>query len=72
MTHEEQGRKLVYMANQIATFFAHEPDEIAIAEITNHLAKFWEKRMREQIIALAATDTHGLLPRALAAVKRLG
>lgn len=72
MPHEGQEKKLVYMVNQIATFFAHEPDDVAIDEIATHLRKFWEKRMREKIIHLATTGQHGMLPRAFAAVKKLG
>lgn len=44
--------RLVYMANQIGKFFAHRPSDAAIAEIANHLQKFWDPRMRSQIIAL--------------------
>ena len=71
MSHEGQDQKLVYMVNQIATFFAHEPDDVAVEEISAHLRKFWEARMRAKITALAGTGAHGLSPRAFAAVKRL-
>lgn len=71
MSVEETDKKLVYMANQIATFFAHQSDDQAIEEIAAHIRKFWEKRMREKITALAATGAHGLSPRALAAVNML-
>lgn len=71
MSLEGQDRKLVYMVNQITTFFAHEPEDVAVSEISSHLSKFWERRMREKIIALAATGAHGMLPRAFAAVKKL-
>ena len=33
--------KLVYMANQIGKFFAHQGQEKAIAGIADHLGKFW-------------------------------
>lgn len=71
MSHEGQDRKLVYMANQIATFFATEPEEAAVTAIEEHLRKFWDPRMRAKIIALAETGPHGLSDRAHAAVKRL-
>lgn len=71
MSHMGQTEKLVYMVNQIATFFAHESDQVAIEEISTHLSKFWEKRMREKITALAATGPHGMSPRAFAAVQKL-
>jgi formate dehydrogenase subunit delta len=71
MSHEQQNQKLVYMANQIATFFASRPEDEAIVEITNHLRKFWEPRMRAKIIDVAAHGSAGLMPRAEAAVKIL-
>jgi len=40
------------MANQIGKFFAHRPDDAAAADIADHLRKFWDPRMRRQIIAL--------------------
>ena len=43
--------KLVYMANQIGKFFAHEGEEKAAASVADHLRKFWDPRMRKAIIA---------------------
>ena len=41
------GQKLVKMANQIAAFFAAEPDRKAAVEgVAGHLKRFWEPRMR--------------------------
>ncbi len=48
--------RLIYMANQIGKFFAHRPVDAAVAEIADHLRKFWEPRMRSQIIALLDSD----------------
>jgi formate dehydrogenase subunit delta len=42
--------KLVYMANQIAKFFAIHPEPEAIAGTADHLRKFWDPRMRRLII----------------------
>ena len=65
--------KLVRMANQIATFFAHEGPERATASVTDHLEKFWDPRMRAAITAAVADGSAtGLQPLALAAVKNLG
>ena len=44
--------RLAYMANQIARFFAHCPEDAAVAEVAEHLRKFWDPRMRTQIIAM--------------------
>ena len=63
--------KLVKMANEIAAFFAAEPDpKAAAAGVASHLRRFWDPRMRAQL--LAWVDEHGgagLVPLALAAVR---
>ena len=42
---------LAAMANDIANFFAAEPDrEAAIDGVCGHLKKFWDPRMRRQIV----------------------
>ena len=63
--------KLVTMANQIASFFATEPDrEIAVAGTANHIRKFWEPRMRRSLFAaLDASDDHGMHELVVAALK---
>lgn len=71
MSHEGQEKKLVHMANQIAIFFASEPDDAAIVAIETHLRKFWDPRMREKIIVLSESGPNGLSDRAYAAVRRL-
>jgi formate dehydrogenase subunit delta len=43
---------LIHMANQIGTYFEAEPDRAAAsAGIADHLARFWEKRMRQSLYA---------------------
>ena len=54
--HGEEGHgtasHLVKMANDIGNFFRAEPvREDAIAGITNHIVRYWTKRMREKIAA---------------------
>lgn len=52
---------LVHMANQIEAFFAVEDDrEVAIEGIRNHIARFWEKRMRLAILDHLAAGGAGL------------
>jgi formate dehydrogenase subunit delta len=63
--------KLVYMANQIGKFFAHEGEDKAVAAIADHLAKFWDPRMRSAIAAHVAAGGTGLDPIALRAVGSL-
>jgi len=44
--------RLVEMVNDIANFFHSEPDHaLAVAGIAAHLRRYWEPRMRKQIIA---------------------
>lgn len=54
--------RLATMANDIANFFHAESDRnVAIDGISGHLRKFWEPRMRKQIIAYAKSADHGEL-----------
>ncbi|WP_271008020.1 formate dehydrogenase subunit delta [Paucibacter sp. B51] len=44
--------KLVRMANQIGTFFQAMPDHAeALDGIATHIQKFWEPRMRRELLA---------------------
>lgn len=63
--------KLVYMANQIATFFAASAPEQAVVATADHLRKFWEPRMRAAIVAYLDAGGEGLNPTARAAVAAL-
>ena len=46
--------------------------DAAAEQIANHLRRFWDPRMREQIAAHAAAGGHGLSEPALAAARLLG
>ena len=62
--------RLVQMANDIGHFFAAEPQRSdAIAGIANHIQRFWDPRMRRQILAYLQAGGEGLeeLPRAAVA-----
>jgi len=64
--------RLVYMANQIALFFRSQPKSDAVAATADHLHKFWEPRMRRQIVDLLASGkAAGLTDVAREAVSRL-
>ena len=44
--------RLVTMANDIGAFFDAEPDKVEAAKgVANHLKRFWDPRMRRQIVA---------------------
>ena len=64
--------RLVYMANQIATYFRSAPHDEAVAATLDHVTKFWEPRMRRQILEhLRAHQGDGLSEIALAAIRKL-
>ena len=43
---------LIKMTNEISAYFASEPDaEQAAKDVARHLRRYWEPRMRRQIIA---------------------
>ena len=63
---------LVSMANDISAFFDSEVGAAeAPASIALHITRYWDPRMRIQIIAHAAEGGTGLCPSALAAVRSL-
>jgi len=63
---------MIHMANQIAQFFASYPHEEAVAGVADHIQKFWEKRMRQQLSEYIGQGGSGLNELALEAAKRLG
>lgn len=61
---------LVKMANQIGQFFQSEPDQVqAINDITLHLKRNWEPRMRKAILVHVSEGGEGLLPIVLKAIQ---
>ena len=62
---------MVHKANQIALFFAAYPRDEAVAGVADHLQKFWEPRMRRQIIDYVAAGGEGLHELVPEAVSRL-
>ena len=65
-------QRLIAMANDVARYFASEPDpEAGVAGIADHLRKFWNPRMCKQLIAHVENAGAGLDPMADAAVREL-
>jgi formate dehydrogenase subunit delta len=62
------GERLVYMANQIARFFVSQKHDQAVEGVRNHIAKFWDPRMRGMICEHLAAGGEGLTPLAREAV----
>lgn len=67
MSHE----RLIYMANQIGKFFASQGEKNAVHEIADHLKKFWDPRMRDDILTHLDAGGSGLDPLVLKAVQEL-
>ncbi|TCO70506.1 formate dehydrogenase subunit delta [Rhodovulum euryhalinum] len=63
--------KLTYMANQIATAFARQPEDAAVTAIADHIDAFWDPRMRAQLIELAEAGAPDLSPRVAHAARRI-
>lgn len=63
--------RLVYMANQIARNFEAQGHDCAVAATADHIAHFWDPRMREQIFACMEAGGQGLGETAAAALQRL-
>jgi formate dehydrogenase subunit delta len=64
-------QRLVAMANDIAAFFDAESGAVASEGVRNHIAKFWEARMKREIIAHLQKGGAGLVPTARAAIEKL-
>jgi formate dehydrogenase subunit delta len=65
--------KLIYMANQIATFFDSKPHAEGVKGVADHINAFWEPRMRRQLFVLLDGGTLGfksLLLEAAPAIRR--
>ena len=63
-------QRLVAMANDIAAFFDAESDKAVAADgVRTHLAKYWDPRMRREIVAHVSAGGAGLVPTARAAVE---
>ena len=66
-----ESEHMVHNANQIALFFSAYPREEAVASVADHIKKFWEHRMRQQLDAYVAQGGGGLHELVLAAVRQL-
>jgi len=63
---------LVRMANDIGNFFKAEPDHAqAVEGITSHIKRFWDPRMRKEIIAYAEGGGAGMMDLVREAVLKL-
>ncbi|PHQ84183.1 MAG: formate dehydrogenase [Thalassobium sp.] len=63
--------KMVMMTNQIASFFATQPDADKASRVADHLREFWEPRMLDQLYAHVDAGGAGLSPLALEGAQKL-
>jgi len=75
MSHDEKSTStdghLVYMANQIATFFATQPGGEQAERVADHINKFWEPRMRRRLFEIIDRGASGLSPLVLEAAAKI-
>lgn len=51
--------KLIYQANQIATFFRSKPHSEGVAGVAEHINKFWDPRIRRQFFQMIEAGGEG-------------
>jgi formate dehydrogenase subunit delta len=62
----DTAEKLVYMANQIASFFAAQGEAKAVPAIADHIKKFWDPAMRKTFLGIADhAELHPLVRKAV-------
>jgi formate dehydrogenase subunit delta len=66
-----EAHVMIHKANSIAQFFAAYPHEEAVAGVAEHLRKFWEPRMRRQLLEYLDHGGSGLHELVLEAAKSL-
>lgn len=59
---EAYQSRIPMMANQIAAFFATQPEGEQVSGVANHINAFWEPRMRAQLFELIEAGGDGLHP----------
>jgi formate dehydrogenase subunit delta len=65
------GERLIYMANQIGKFFESQGHDKEVAGVADHIRKFWDPRMRKQILAHLDAGGAGLDPNVRDAIVKL-
>ena len=72
MSNSDGPEQIVRMANDIGNFFRSEPDrKVALDGISNHINKFWTRRMRQRILDYVAQGGNELDELPLAALKQV-
>lgn len=69
--HAKPSDKLVMMANQIADNLEIQGPDRAIAEMSSHIRRYWEPRMRETLLAYIREDGSALNPLAMKSLQAI-
>ena len=65
----QTDEKLVYMANQIASFFAPQGEAKAVPAIADHIQKYWDPDMRRKFLGVADhAELHPMVRKAVALI----
>jgi formate dehydrogenase subunit delta len=64
-------QRLIHQVNEASKFFASQKHDAAVAGTANHVALYWDPRMREMIFAHVKMGGEGLTPLALEALEGL-
>ena len=70
-SHGGSTDKLVYMANQIGTFFRSQGETAVVTGTADHIKKFWDPRMRATILAHLRAGGAGIDPQVRKALETL-
>ena len=60
---------VIRMAHDIARQFAHRPHDQAVEEVSAHILKFWEPRMRSELRRCVTAGDHDIDPLVAEAVR---
>ena len=66
------AERLVYMANQIARNFAAQGVDVAALAVADHIAAFWDPRMKAQIFAMESPALEPIAARSRRAATAIG
>lgn len=66
-----EAHVMIHKANSIAQYFAAYPHDEAVSGVADHLRKFWEPRMRRQLLEYLDQGGSGLHELVLEAAKNL-
>jgi formate dehydrogenase subunit delta len=61
----------IRLINKIVVHFGYLPTERAVAEVANHVSRFWDPRMKRRLFELVDSGTTGFDPVAVAAAALL-